>query len=63
MVKPKLDLASVTEETALSTGIGLDSLSMLLMGLGIEQKFEIHFDSKSTFKTVKDVIDAIEKQI
>ena len=61
-IKPKIDTSSVTEQSVLATEIGVDSLSMLLMALAIEDKFKFKFDAKDVFTTVGDVINYIEKE-
>ena len=58
-VKPKLDLSGVTMETDLRTGLGIDSLSMLLVSLAIEHKYEFQFSSQAIFQTVGQVVDSI----
>lgn len=60
-VKPKLDLSKVNMETALSSEMGIDSLSMLLMSLAIENKFGFQFSSQEIFQTVGQVVDCIYK--
>jgi len=60
MVKPKLDLSTVTEDSMLVTDLGLDSLSMLLLSLGIEKQFNFRFDDQIRLENVKQVIDQIE---
>lgn len=60
-IKPKIDSSTVTEQSALSTELGIDSLSMLLMSLAIEDKFKFKFDTQDMFTTVGDVINYIEK--
>ncbi|MBQ7222561.1 MAG: hypothetical protein IJS02_03730 [Bacteroidales bacterium] len=59
MVKPKTDLSKITEEDNLITDLAIDSLSMLLMSLAIENKFGIQIDEKQQFLTVKDVVDYV----
>lgn len=61
IVKPKLDLSKVSESSNLVTDLGIDSLSMLLLSLGIENKFGFQFTEQKPFQTVGDVIDYIEK--
>jgi len=61
IVKPKLDLSKVTEESNLVTDLGIDSLSMLLLSLGVENKFGFQFSEQKPFQTVGEVIDYIEK--
>lgn len=63
MVKPKLDLGKVSEDSSLVTDLGIDSLSMLLMSLGIEKRFNFRFDDKVRMETVGQVIDAIETSL
>lgn len=62
-VKPKLDLTTVTLDSNLVRDLGIDSLSMLLLSLATEQKFNIQFDTQVQFQTVKDVVDYISKSI
>lgn len=61
LVKPKLDLSEVTEESNLITDLGIDSLSMLLLSLGIENKFGFQFNTQKPFQTIAEVIDYIER--
>lgn len=59
IVKPKLDLSSIDEESNLITDLGVDSLSMLMLSLGIESKFGIQVPTQKPFIKVSDVIDCI----
>lgn len=59
VLKPKTDLSGVTPDTNLVTDLGIDSLSLMLLSLAIEDKFSINFDSAVSFKTVGEVIDYI----
>lgn len=61
LVKPKLDLSKVTEASNLITDLGIDSLSMLLLSLGVENKFGFQFTGQKPFQTIGEVIDYIEK--
>lgn len=61
LVKPKLDLSGMTEDANLVTDLGIDSLSMLLLSLGIENKFGFQFSTQKPFQTVAEVIDYIER--
>ena len=58
-IKPKLDLTNVTMDSSLSTELGIDSLSMLLMSLAIENKFDFQFSTQEIFRTVGQVVDCI----
>ena len=59
LVKPSLDLSKVSEDTRLIGDIGLDSLTIMLLSLAIENKFNIKFEGALTFNTVGDVIDYV----
>lgn len=63
MVKPKLDQSVIKEDASLVRDLGIDSLSMLLMSLGIENKFGFQFQTQKPFENVSEVIDYIEKAI
>lgn len=62
LVKPKLDQSRITLDSDL-VSIGVDSLSILLMSLAIEQKFNFQFKDQVIFKTVGEVVDAIEQAL
>ena len=59
LVKPNLDLSGVTMDSSLSRDLGIDSLSMLLISLSIEQKFGFQFQTQTPFQTVGEVVDYI----
>lgn len=63
MVKPKLDQTVITDDASLVRDLGIDSLSMLLMSLGIENKFGFQFQTQKPFEKVSEVVDYIEKAI
>lgn len=56
---------SLREDSRLIEDVGLSSVSMLYLVIAIEEKFEIEFGDLSIddFKTVKDAIDYIEKEL
>ena len=58
-------LASSTENSNLVTDLGLNSVGILYVVIAIEEFFSIQFDDVgfNDFKTVKDVIDYIEKKV
>ena len=62
-VKPKLDMSGVTMESALLADLGIDSLSMMLMSLAIENKFNFQFSTQAPFRTVGEVVDYIDGAI
>ena len=62
LIKPSLDLSTVNDDTQLISDLGLDSLTILLLGLAIENKFGSQVNIMKgalEFKTVGDVIDYI----
>lgn len=59
LVKPKLDLSTIGEESNLITDMGIDSLSMLMLSLGVENKFGIQLPAQKPFSTIAEVIDCI----
>ena len=59
-VKPKLDPARISMDAALTTDLGIDSLSMLLLSLAAEEKFQMHVpDGAPAPTTVGEVCDAV----
>jgi acyl carrier protein len=59
IIRPGTDITNVTMETELVRGLGIDSLSMMLMALAIEEKFKMRFPPDSAPVTVSDVCDII----
>lgn len=62
-IKPKIDLSSITLDSALVKDLGIDSLSMLLLSLATENKFGFQFTTQEPFQTVSEVVDYIDKVI
>ena len=58
-------LETWTEQSNLTTDLGLNSVGVLYVVIAIEEFFSIQFDDVgfSDFKTVGDVIDYIENKI
>ena len=59
LIKPSMDLSKVSEDSQLVRDVGLDSLTILLLSLAIENKFGFKFNSNPKFTTVGEVIDFI----
>ena len=61
----KIDPATLSEDASLVNDIGLSSVGVLYIVIGIEELFNIRFDDVgfADFSTVGDVIDYIEKKI
>ena len=62
-VKPKMDPARISMDATLTTDLGIDSLSMLLLSLAIEHEFRFQFQTQEPFKTVREVVEYIEKAV
>ncbi|MCQ2591883.1 MAG: phosphopantetheine-binding protein [Treponema sp.] len=60
-VAPKIDTEKVTEDARLMEDLRLDSLSVLMIAMGVEEKFGVHFENFVPFKTVKEVVDALKE--
>ena len=59
LIKPSMDLSSVNEASQLVRDVGLDSLTILLLSLAVENKFGFKFEGQPKFNTVGEVIDYI----
>lgn len=59
LIKPSKDLSSVNESSQLVRDVGLDSLTIMLLSLATENKFQFKFDGTPKFNTVGEVIDYI----
>lgn len=58
-IKPSMDFSSVNEDSQLVRDLGLDSLTILLLSLAIENKFGFKFEGTPKFMTVREVLDYI----
>ena len=67
LAMPQLDMNEETmnEEVSLANDLGLSSVGVLYVVIGIEEMFGIRFDDVgfSDFETLGDVIDYIEKKV
>ncbi len=62
VMKPHLDTSSATLESNLVRDLGIDSLSMLLMSLALENKLKVNFDTtRAPFTTVGEVVTYIRE--
>lgn len=60
VIRPNTDLSNVTYDSELVRGLGIDSLTMMLLALAAEEKFQIRFpDGQPLPQTVGEVCDAI----
>ncbi len=62
-IKPKTNLDSVGMESHLINDLMIDSLTMLLLSLAIEQKFGFEFAGPVQFNTVGEVIEYIHPKV
>lgn len=64
MVVGDNSISNYTEDSRLVEDIGLNSVGLLYVVIGIEEFFQMRFDDVgfADFKTVKDVVDYIEKK-
>ncbi len=62
-VKPNVDSSTVTMESRLITDLGIDSLSMMLLAISVEDEFNIEFGDDTNFNTVQELCDFIENAI
>lgn len=63
-IKPKLDLSQVSMDSKLVNDLGIDSLSMLLLSLAAEHKFQMQFATDvPPFETVGEVCDYIVSSV
>ncbi len=62
MPDKKIDFDNVTENSDLIKDLGFDSISFIMIAIGIEQEFgvEVSQIDSSSFKTVGDVINYIK---
>ncbi len=59
LIKPSMDFSSVNEDSQLVRDVGLDSLTIMLLSLGVEKEFGFQFEGSPKFNTVGEVIDYI----
>ena len=60
-IRPSIDLTKIAEDSLLVRDLGLDSLTILLLSLAVENKYGFKFEGTPRFETVSEVIDYIEK--
>ena len=58
-IKPSKDLSTINENSQLVRDVGLDSLTILLLSLAVENKFGFKFEGTPKFETVGEVIDYV----
>ena len=64
VLRPNTDLTSVDFDTELVRGLGIDSLTMMLLSLAVEEKFKMRFpDGGPMPVTVGDVCENVLKAL
>lgn len=59
-VSPKLDPEKITEDARLLEDLRMDSLTVLMMSMNLEEYYNIHLEEFVPFKTVKDVVEYLK---
>ena len=59
LIKPSSDFSAINDDSQLVRDVGLDSLTLLLMSLAVEEKFGFKFEGNPKFNTVSEVLDYI----
>lgn len=55
-VVPSVDPANITEDSSLTADLGLNSLTIMLLAMSIEDRFGFEFDETAAFEKVSDVL-------
>ena len=64
VLRPHTDLANVGFGTELVRELGIDSLTMMLLSLAVEEKFKMRFsDGEAMPVTVGDVCDRVLREL
>ena len=62
-ILPMVNPDTVTESTRLVEDMGLNSMTLMLFALAIENEFDVEFADAPNFRTVADVIAFIEANV
>ena len=58
-VIPEVDQSEISKDSTLLEDLGLNSLTMMLLAVSIEDEYGVSFDTDAKLDTVQDVIDFI----
>ncbi len=61
-VIPEVDSEEITRESNLMEDLGLNSLTMMLLAVSIEDEFDIQFEGADNLETVQDVVNFISEK-
>lgn len=62
-IKPAADFSNINDDSQLVRDLGLDSLTILLLSLAIENQFGLKFEGNPRFNTVGEVLDYVSANI
>lgn len=62
-IVPLVDPDTITEDTRLIEDLGLNSMTMMLVAMSIENEFDIEFIDAPEFYNVADVISFIQGKL
>ena len=62
-IKPAADFSNINDDSQLVRDLGLDSLTILLLSLAIENQFGLKFEGNLRFNTVGEVLDYVSANI
>ncbi len=60
---PEIDISHVKESTSLQNDLGLDSLSIMMISIVVEEEFDFEFEGNISFETVGELCRYIENRI
>ena len=64
VIRPNTDLSKADYDTELVRELGIDSLTMLLLSLAVEEKFKMKFpDGQAVLATVGEVCESVLKEL
>ena len=61
-VIPEVDTGDISEESTLFEDLGLNSLTMMLLAVSVEDEFDIKFEDVESLETVGDVCNFIREK-
>lgn len=61
-VIPEVDSSEITPESTLMEDLGLNSLTMMLLAVSIEDEYGVTFDDMQELETVGDVVEYISER-
>ncbi len=61
-VIPEVDTGDISEDSTLFEDLGLNSLTMMLLAVSVEDEFDIKFEDVEALETVGDVCDFIREK-